>query len=46
MKHWPECIDIGHGTSLGSGDSSLCKWIPWGNTWPRSKGTYIYKLIL
>jgi len=23
MNHWPECIDIWHGVSLGQGDSSL-----------------------
>jgi len=25
MNHWPECIDIWHGTFLGQGDSSLFK---------------------
>jgi len=25
MNHWPECIDIWHGVSLGQGDSSLFK---------------------
>jgi len=25
MNHWPECIDIWHGTSLEQGDSSLFK---------------------
>jgi len=25
MNHWPECIDILHGASLGLGDSSLFK---------------------
>jgi len=25
MNHWPECIDIWHGASLGQGDSSLFK---------------------
>jgi len=25
MNHWPECIDIWHGASLGLGDSCLFK---------------------
>jgi len=24
MKHWSECIDIWHGSSLGQWDSSFC----------------------
>jgi len=28
MNHWPECIDILHGTSLEQGDSSLLKKNP------------------
>jgi len=23
MNHWPECIDVWHGSSLGQGDSSV-----------------------
>jgi len=25
MNHWPECIDVWHGASLGPGYSSLLK---------------------
>jgi len=39
MNCWPECINIGHGVSLGQGDSSLFKISPWGNKRPRPKGT-------
>jgi len=39
MNHWPECIDIWLGASLGPGDSSLFKWSPWGHKWPHPKGT-------
>jgi len=28
MSHWPECIDIWHGASLGLGDTELFKEVP------------------
>jgi len=39
MNHWPECIDLWHGVSLGQGDTDLYKWSSWGNKLPRPKGT-------
>jgi len=43
MNHWPEFIDIGQGTSLGRGDSSLFKWCPLDHVWPRLRAKiYVY----
>jgi len=34
MNHWPECVDIKHGTPLRSGDSNVFKWNTFGHKWP------------
>jgi len=41
MNHWPECIDICHGTSLGQGNFVQLKFLG-SYKWPRPKGTLFY----
>jgi len=42
MNHWPEYINIWHGTSLGQGNSTVFKWSPWGHKWPCPDRTDFY----